>query len=384
VQVFDRYLMPGGEECSVARIASHLELAGHHVTRFWRATEEWQRLDAPPKWRQPFLAWNNTAVLQELRELHERIKPDIWILHNIVPVVSLGVYRLARDLGVPVIRWLHNYRPLSPSGTLRARGKSLSADDPLLVWKEILGGTWHGPFLTAWLALGYARIKWRGDLDLIQAWIAISNDVKRTFELGGFPANKIHVLRHSWDIQPPLSPVSDDGHFLFLGRMTEDKGVHFLIELWSRPEFRNATLVMAGQGPLADRYRGQTPPNIRWTGHVRGEEKRRLIAGCRAVLFPCLWSEPLGLVVYEAFEQARPVIASNLGGLKDLITDGQTGRLLAPGMATAWSEVLQQLIREPETSRTMGEQGLKWLHQNVSPQAWIEQFNRIAFQILRK
>jgi glycosyltransferase involved in cell wall biosynthesis len=98
-------------------------------------------------------------------------------------------------------------------------------------------------------------------------------------------------------------------------------------------------------------------------------------------LFPCLWQEPLTTVVYEAFEQARPVVASNLGGMKDSIIDGQTGRLLEPGALKDWSHTLQQLLRAPETSRTMGRQGLNWLNQNVSPQVWAEQFNKIVGNI---
>jgi glycosyltransferase involved in cell wall biosynthesis len=152
--------------------------------------------------------------------------------------------------------------------------------------------------------------------------------------------------------------------------------------MWQRPEFRNVPLVMAGQGPLADYYRQRTPGNIRWIGFVRGAEKRRLVAGCRAVVFPCLWTEPMSTVVYEAYEQGRPVLASNLGGLKDVITDGQTGRLLKPGDEGAWVEVLQQFIRNPEMSRAMGERGLRWLNDHVSPAAWNRQFDEIMAKTL--
>jgi len=126
------------------------------------------------------------------------------------------------------------------------------------------------------------------------------------------------------------------------------EGPAFLARLWQRPELKGIPLVMAGPGPVADSYRGRTTPNIRWAGFVRGEEKRRLVAGCRAVLFPCLWPEPLGTVVYEAYEQGRPVLGSNLGGLKDLISDGQTGRLLQPGDDAGWIEAIQQLTRSAE------------------------------------
>ena len=74
IQVFNRYLHPGGEEKSVARIADDLESGGHEVKRFWRESGEWQGAAAPPKWKQPFLLWRNPAVLGELRRLHLAFK----------------------------------------------------------------------------------------------------------------------------------------------------------------------------------------------------------------------------------------------------------------------------------------------------------------------
>src|SRR5262245_7684014 len=171
IQVFNRYLLPGGEENSVRRIASHLELGGHRVIRFWRSSEEWKTPGAPSKYKQPFYMWRNKPVLEELHQLHLSTRPQAWILHNIVPVVSLGIYRLARQLNVPILQWLHNYRPLSPGGALRAGGKALRPDDPFLSLKEILAGTWRGRFLTAWLAAGYALLRWRNDFSSVRAWI---------------------------------------------------------------------------------------------------------------------------------------------------------------------------------------------------------------------
>jgi glycosyltransferase involved in cell wall biosynthesis len=92
----------------------------------------------------------------------------------------------------------------------------------------------------------------------------------------------------------------------------------------------------------------------------------------------------LSTVVYEAYEQGRPVLASNLGGLKDLISDGQTGRLLKPGDSETWSNVLQQFIRDPEMSRAMGERGLHWLNEHISPAAWNQQFDEIISKTLKK
>jgi glycosyltransferase involved in cell wall biosynthesis len=164
--------------------------------------------------------------------------------------------------------------------------------------------------------------------------------------------------------------------------MVEEKGVRFLMDLWQRPELKGLKLVMAGEGELADEYRGKTSANIQWVGFVQGVEKRRLLAGCRALLFPCLWAEPLTTVVYEAYEQGKPVLASALGGLKELVVDRDTGRMLPAGDIEAWTQAVLEHAQNPGLSRERGHHGLTWLNTRVSPAAWNRQFDEIMARAL--
>lgn len=383
IQVFNRYLQPGGEENSVARIADHLAKAGHDARRFWRSSMEWTMTGAPSKLRQPFLLWRNAAVLNQLAALHRDVKPDAWILHNVLPVVSLGVYQLARELNVPIIQWLHNYRPISPSGTLRAGTSSLAPEDRWRTLKEIAVGAWHGRVMTAWLAMSYARVKRRGDFSSVRAWITVSDEMRRLFERASWPPHgQLFTLRHSWDIEEYPSGGNESAHFLFLGRMIEEKGVRFLVDLWRDKEFASIPLVMAGQGALADELRATLPSNIRWVGHVVGDEKARLIRDSRAILFPALWQEPLSTVAYEAYQAGKPVVSSNIGGMKEIVFDGRTGRLVAPGNSAEWKTAILDLWRDRQLAERLGGNGRRWLEGNVSPAAWNEQFDQILAKVL--
>ncbi len=382
VQVFNRYLQPGGEEKSVARIADDLRSGGHQVFQFWHASEEWKRPGAPSKIKQAFLLWNNEGVLNDLEALHRREKADLWLLHNVIPVISLGIYRRALDRGIPIIQWLHNYRPISVGAGLFAGSKQLTPEDRWGNLKECLAGSWNGRLLTTWLTLAYARIRRRGDYESVKAWVAVSDETRQMFERARWFPDRLHTVRHSWHIQPQPATTVDDGHFLFLGRMVESKGVRFLIDLWRNPALRDRTLIMAGQGPLADELRPVSPPNVRWVGHVEGKEKQALVASCRAILFPCIWAEPLSTVAYEAYERRKPILASALGGMKEIIQDQTTGRLLPPGDPGAWLQAIQAL--SPEESVRMGTSGRHWLESHVTPEVWNRQFEAIAHRILPK
>jgi len=381
IQVFNPYLKSGGEESSATRIATHLELGGHTVVRFWRSSREWSGPGAPSRFRQPFLMWNNVAVLNELRKLHSRENPQAWILHNVVPVISLGVYRLAGELNAPIIQWLHNYRPISPSGTLQAGGRMLRPDDSWLVWKEILAGSWRGRFLTGWLAWGYARIRKRSDFSSVRAWIAVSDEMREIFLRAGWPKERTFTLRHSWDVQRLSELNKDAGYFLYLGRMTETKGVRFLLELWRHPSLEDVSLVMAGDGPLYSELKDEFR-NVNWAGYVHGEEKQRLIAGCRAIVFPSLWPEPLSTVAYEAYEMGKPILSSSVGGMKELVFERETGRLLPPCDSEKWLNAVRELAQRPDLAQRWGRAGREWLETNVSRARWNRQFSVILEKVL--
>ncbi len=381
VQVFNRYLLPGGEENSVVRMAEDLESAGHQVTRFWRESAEWIGPAAPPRWKQPLLLWCNPPVLAQLRRTHESVKADLWLLHNVLPVVSLGIYRLALKLQVPVVQWLHNYRPISAGGTLFAAEKPLLPEDRWIYWRETLAGSWNSRILTGWLSLSYWRLKQRGDFNSVRAWVAVSEAMRRIFARADWFCDKLYSVPHSWHVQSPAVSTADEGHLVFLGRMIETKGVRFLVNLWQHPALRDRQLVMAGQGPLADELRPQSPPNIRWVGHVEGAMKKKLLAECRALLFPCVWAEPLSTVVYEGYELGKPILASSLGGMTEMIVDQQTGRLLPPADEAAWLRAIQDL--DAATAQRWGRQGRRWLEENGSPDAWNRKFSGIIERALR-
>lgn len=380
LKVFNNYLAPGGEALSIGSMASHLAEGGAIVTQYIRESAEWIGPDAPPKWKQPFLMIRNPGVLADLRRVCERTKPDVCMIHNPVPVISLGVYGLMRELGIPMIRYLQNYRPLSLGGTLRIGGKSLRGDTPFLHLREILAGSWRNRPSTAMLALGYWLNRRRGDMDAVRAWIPLSQETANRFLEGGYPSDRMFVLPHAWDIAPRPQAMPDRGYFLFLGRISQEKGVSFLIHVWRELGTDAPKLLIAGKGPLREALEKNSPANVRWLGHVEGAEKTELLRGCRALLVPSTWDEPLGLVTYEAYEQLRPVIASSQGGLKETVMDRQTGRSLEAGDPSAWLNAIRELISHPETAEQWGLNGRRWLEENTSPELWRARFA----EILRK
>ena len=188
-------------------------------------------------------------------------------------------------------------------------------------------------------------------------------------------------------MQPPQN--AEGNHYLFLGRLIEEKGVRVLVDAWEMVAERagaNAPrLIIGGDGPLAKwiTEAARRNPLLEYCGVVHGEAKRLLLAGCRALIIPSIWEEPLGLVVYEAFDNARPVLAARSGGLTELVQPGKTGLLHAPGNPAELASHILRLEGEFEERQRFGLAGREWLLANTGEDQWSERFLEIVNRTVR-
>jgi len=387
LNVFNHYLERGGEARAVEAISDSLSrIADLERCDFFSA--EWVGANAPAVWRQAIWMLRNPASLRKIREHQVRFKPDVWLLHNAFPVGSAAIYAEAGQLGVPIIQYLHNFRPFSVDGSLWVDNRIESGGLTRNYWNEIRHGAWQNSRLkTAWLAAVLSLMHRLGWWKSVKAWIAISNFVRGKFVSAGIPQEHIFTLRHFWKPKPG-SFESDGTHYLYLGRLIEAKGILSLLDAWEilEREGNSSTppLLIGGSGPLRSVIAGRAErlKSVRFCGELQDRDKNDAVRNARALIVPSLWWEPLGLVVYEAYDCCRPVLASSSGGLPEIVFDGQTGLLHQPGNAEQLVQQVQQLEANTRARREMGRQGRIWLEQNTGETQWQEKFSQIAVHAL--
>ena len=381
LQVFNQYLEAGGEELWVNRLMG-LSNGSFTIDDLRFHSHDWVQRRAPARPTQVKMLWNNPASRHRLRDEVKKVSPDVLIYHNLIPVASLGMYDEAQELGLPVIQYVHNFRPFSPTGTLWAGGQ---VEDAALFgnpWPEVFRLPQHHGFLkTLVLAVLQSSLLKSGSLDVVKRWIAVSDFIKDRFIKGGIPADRVVTLRHCWELKEAPESKPEGDHYLFLGRLVREKGTRTLIEAWRILEDNLGdacpTLVIAGTGPdeatlhkLSDRLR-----KVVCIGYVSGRLKSELLSTCRAVLAPSLWWEPLGLIVHEAYSMERPVLAASSGGLTETVNSGVTGYLHAPGDAEGLAKDVMKLEEAGrEGRREMGKTGRLWLEKHANPEEWRKGF----------
>lgn len=392
LHVFNRYLYRGGEEMIVEQIHRDLGTV-HPMTWCGFESAEWTGENAPSKLQQATRLFYNREARGRFEKALDASGAKAAVFHNIHPVGSAALYHAALQRGLPVIQFLHNYRPFSVGGALQVNGKL--TPDALYGshWREILAGAWQGSVMkSALFALMLKMLHQSGWLKSVKAWIAVSDFMReKIVAAGALPAARVHTLRHAWHALPSPPTVEDAGYYLFLGRLVETKGVTTLLDAWdalrARLGDRTPLLHIAGEGPLeqAVQLRMRTNPYIGFLGQTGGETKREALRRCRAVIVPSTWWEPLGLVVYEAYDYGKPVLAAKSGGLTEIVQPGVTGLQHEPGDVGALVDDVLEMEATPATARlVMGRAGRQWLLREADPQAWLRRFEEILAGAMRE
>lgn len=389
LQVFNRYVHPGGEEKSVDRIYEHLK-DGNDMERCFFDSRDWLGADAPSRFSQLRKMFYNSDSRRAFETAAAKQHSDVALFHNLYPVASPSLYHAALERRLPVVQFLHNFRPFSVSGTLHARGRLMPEALHGSYGREVLSGSWQGSVLkSALFALLLKRLHRSGWLTSVKQWVAISDFMRDRMIEAGVPTERITALRHSWDAMPEMPAREDDGNYLFLGRLVDVKGIEPLLQSWRelRIELGDATpkLVIAGEGPLASRVASETNPSIQYAGMLTGAAKAEALRTCRALIVPSLWWEPLGLVVYEAYDYGKPVLSAKSGGLTEVIEQGVTGLKHAPGDVRGLVADVLTLEKASAAQRlAMGDAGRQWLLRDASPAVWKQRMQEVLDRIQQK
>ena len=151
------------------------------------------------------------------------------------------------------------------------------------------------------------------------------------------------------------APVDTNKSFLFMGRFSQEKGVLLAAEACRR---LRVPAVFIGDGELAGEAR-KICPDAHFTGWLRPEESRGWLRKARALLFPPLWYETLGLVVVEAAAAGVPAIVSDRCAAAEFLADGQRGLHFSHGSVDALCAQIERM-QNGDTAASLGRQAYDW------------------------
>ncbi len=356
----------GGTETYVGTIVPALMRTGHDVAA-WFETEVGPGRPVVSSGVATAVWTSEANAAGGVREL-ERWKPDVLFVHGLQ---SLSTERSMLEIA-PAIAFAHSYYGTCISGTKCRSFPNPSPCDRrfgaaclLQFYPRRCGG------LSPITMLGDFRLQ-QGRLRALASYARIlvaSRHMAHEYERHGL-GGKVRV------VGLPAPPVRSTGpgrepdacwRLLYLGRLETTKGVPLLLEsvaLAANATEKRVVLEIAGDGSLRARLEGAAARamsvhrnlTIRFHGQLAADDRDRLISTSHLLLVPSAWPEPFGLVGLEAAAAGLPVLAFDVGGIRDWLIDGRTGILVQgpPHSARRFADAVISCLADPVQLRTMG------------------------------
>jgi len=324
---------------------SYLSFDKHGLINTWRS------------FARIFYSWE---AKRKFQALINDFRPDIIHVHNIYHQISPSILSVARREKIPVVMHLHDYKLICPNYKLFTGGK---------ICKRCRGGKYYNCLFNKCLKDSYLK-SFGGTLEMyfhhhiwriyekgIKLFIAPSQFMKKTVEEFSWPAEKIICLHNFFKDQAGQSGPNNqnnsnnpNNYLLYFGRLSEEKGVSVLIEALAKTE---ENLKIAGEGPEENKLKDLSNQlglnsRIEFLGFKTGEALENLIINARAIIIPSVWFENMPLNMLESLARQKVVIASNIGGIPEIIKDNKTGFLFAPGDVDDLTKKIK-LLKEVET-----------------------------------
>lgn len=373
------YLRGGTERC-MFDLMDLLKSKGHHVIPFSMHHEK----NDPSAYNQYFLSNINYGELvnkktglrenlkaagrvlysleakKQIRKLIEESKPDIAHLHGIDHQLSPSILDEIKRSGIPIIQTLHDFKLLCPN-TLFISGDQIC--------ENCKGGKYYQVVLQKCKRQSLSASFLAGLSTYFHKFLKIfERNVDVFISPSQFLINKFH--EHGTHIPIKYIPnfINSDrfypidqpsNYFLYYGRLSRIKGLSTLIEAVKRET--SLHLYIAGEGEMKEELENlikeEKISNITLLGHLNTIELIPWIQKAMFTVIPSQNLENCPMVILESFACGTPVLGSNLGGIPELIQDGDSGMLFEPGNFEQLSAQIRDLSKNPQKAIAMGRKG---------------------------
>ena len=351
---------PSGEEASFEAEAAMLRGNGHNLVVYKRQNDE---ISDYPVYKKLSLLWKTSWAgdsAKELRKLFREDRPDVAHFQNTFPLISPSAYHVCREFGIPVVQSLRNYRLICPKATFYRDGSvcedCMEAGSP---WLGVKRGCYRKSIVQSsavalMIALHGRLGTWERKVDL---YITPSEFTKEKYVRWGLSPDRIFVKPNF--VHPDPGMRKEQGRYaLFVGRISEEKGLHVLLNAWEGLD--GIPLKIVGSGPIVQELQNikqsRNMANVEFLGRLGRADTISTIKGARLVVFPSQWYETFGRVAAEAFACGVPVIATRIGAAAEIVEDGRTGMLFELGNPVDLSEKVVRMWSDSKRTDAMGKE----------------------------
>jgi len=340
--IHNYYQERGGEDSVFETESEALEQAGHRVLRYTRHNNELQKYSMLQKLLFLFTAFKNKTTLRDLDRILEANTVDIAHIHNVFPLITPYVYKYLKKKKICIVQTLHNYRFMCPNGNFFRNNDNCMLCKDGSFYHCVIHRCYKKSFIFSLLYAAIIKRNQRNFKKNIDAYIALTDFPRNLLLEQGYARDKIFVKGNAGKNSEIACSGKKMDYFLFLGRLSEEKGIIFLLNTFKK--IPDQKLIVAGSADnydeIIEKYKSL---NIDFKGFIRGKDKVKLLSEAIALIVPSLSYDNYPVSIVEAFSCGTPAIGSNIGGIPFIIQDGHDGFLFACNHQQALIEKIRLL-----------------------------------------
>jgi glycosyltransferase involved in cell wall biosynthesis len=385
--VHNRYSsrVPSGENGMVDDEVRWLASAGVDVDRFEASNDTVVNAGAARKLTAGLNTMWSPGAAKKLRGHIERARPDLVHFHNVFPLLSPSVLSSVHAAGLPAVWTVHNYRLGCIAGTHFRDGRLCYDCTHGIPRIAGVAGSCYSDSQAASAVLTPAVLAFRSIARRFTLAITVSGFVRDWLVAQGFDPERVAV-NHGAVVDPGAvgPPPSSSKRLVFVGRLSEEKGVRLLLDAFASVTDPAAQLHVIGSGDLqaAVDAAALADHRISRQGQVGRDTVIAEMARARAVVVPSLWNETFGRTAVEAMSLGRPVITTGRGGLAEVVDPGSGWRSNTQVEALA-STIGEALAAPAERLDNMGRAGRARYEAQFTPEVTTRNLIGIYREALR-
>ncbi|HOS58566.1 MAG TPA: glycosyltransferase family 4 protein [Syntrophorhabdaceae bacterium] len=313
----------------------------------------------------------SSSTKKELKTIIKDFKPDIAYTHNIFPLISPSIFHTLHAESIPCVQNVQDYRWLCPNGVFYINDSICEKCKNGAFWNAIRHKCFRDSFLLSGLyatTIGTNRLS--GVFKKIDAFVCTTEFNKQKLMEAGIEEKRLFIKPNYLDITNIEPSVGTGNHIIFLGRLSQEKGLWTLIKAFEK--IKDLQLKIVGTGPLEHPLRKYIKENsinnISIEGFKEGDEKNNLIKNALFMVFPSEWYEHFPIVLLEAFAFGKPVIASDIGNMPLIVENEKSGLHFKAGDIDDLIEKIRILSQNNSEITRMGEFARKKIETYYTPE----------------
>ncbi len=323
---------------------------------------------------------------RKMERLIEDERPDIAHLQNIHHHITPSIFYPLKRNGIPIVWTLHDFVLICPNTSFLANGRICERCKKRRYFWPPLIRCKKNSFLASLVAgIETTLHRLMRVNDLVDVFIAPSGFLRNKLIEYGFNGEKIVCINNFNNVGIISDTEGTGDYYLYIGRISFEKGIKTLID--AAIMTNSGTLKIIGEGPLKEQMlsyiksRGNNA-KIEFLGHRNHDEVIEFLKGARFLVLPSECYENFPYSVIEAFSCGKPVIASRLGGIPEIVKNWKTGLLFPPGNTENLGLKIRFLMKHPDKTRMMGESAKEFVKERLNRDSYykklMEVYNRLV------